>query len=571
MAAATLNDVIGRMKSEGQLTRNNGTNSLKSVKDVLKETSSMMEGSFVSLIEGIENLTQAITGNILANVELKLEQDRFNDKMLKALEDLKGKGLGGSKEEEGMDLAKLGLLGTALAGTIGGIIGVLQGQLKAVKAFGAIFSPESLSKWWKGLRLGFAMNMELFKQALTERLGSLKATIFGGFEKIKAFFSISEESTLGKIGAALKSKFTALAEIFKPVVATLDDIKSGVVTRIGNMFTTIKGYIGTFGSKISGIAKVVGKIFAPIAVLVTAWDTLKATIEGWKEDGILGALEGAITGFFTSLVTIPLDLVKSAVSWVLEKLGFDKTSEVLDSFSFTDIFKKIVGAVFDYGKAAFNFVKGLLGFSEEGAGAGIRKKVASVLTDALGSVKKWIIDSFNSVVDSIKSFDIMQVLGDLSDMGANFIKSILRAVLPAADAMTIDVPKVETWFGDIGGGKVNLNPIPDDVYRWAGLPTAADIEAGITPAPASSETIPEVQENQANALDSAQVDNAGLMLDMGNAGGAATVVAPTDNSSTINQNGNTYHIKDRSMNPYSQDSDYYSQMSPSDYMNYMNR
>ena len=47
MADKTLNDVIERMKAEGQLTRNNGTNSIKSVKELMSQMKERDEESAI--------------------------------------------------------------------------------------------------------------------------------------------------------------------------------------------------------------------------------------------------------------------------------------------------------------------------------------------------------------------------------------------------------------------------------------------------------------------------------------------------------------------------------------------
>ena len=63
---------------------------------------------------------------------------------------------------------------------------------------------------------------------------------------------------------------------------------------------------------------------------------------GFEEGGILGGLAGAITGLLNSIVGMPLDLLRKAVSFILGKLGFEQASEALDSFSFQDIIKKVI-------------------------------------------------------------------------------------------------------------------------------------------------------------------------------------------------------------------------------------
>src|SRR5210317_243162 len=126
MAEISLADVVERIKAEGQLQRNTGTNSLKSIKELLTSQNEIAS-------EGFNGLISAITSDALANKELKMENDRLNERLLQALEDLKNQG-GGTGPDAPM-LPALGAAGLALAGVVGGLLGVLQGQYKAIQAF----------------------------------------------------------------------------------------------------------------------------------------------------------------------------------------------------------------------------------------------------------------------------------------------------------------------------------------------------------------------------------------------------------------------------------------------------
>jgi hypothetical protein len=87
---------------------------------------------------------------------------------------------------------------------------------------------------------------------------------------------------------------------------------------------------------------------------MTAYDTVKGAITGFEEDGFLGGIQGAITGLLNSIVGIPLDLLKSAVSWIIGKMGFSNAERMLDSFSFEDIITKAIGGVFNLFKSVVN-------------------------------------------------------------------------------------------------------------------------------------------------------------------------------------------------------------------------
>ena len=73
----------------------------------------------------------------------------------------------------------------------------------------------------------------------------------------------------------------------------------------------------------------------------------------------MGGLKGGIEGFATSLITIPLDLVKDLVAWVLKKFGFDKEAELLKNFSFTTLFTNMLDGLFEFISSAVDWVKTL--------------------------------------------------------------------------------------------------------------------------------------------------------------------------------------------------------------------
>jgi len=608
MAEATLNDVIIRLREEGNLDRNSGTNSLKSLKQAVLQTDKTFKDGFGELVDFFK-------GNSLKDLEAKREQDEFNKDLLDALEGIKPKEEPKSKPDDTEKGVGLGLIGLGIAGALGGILGILQGQFKAIKTFGKIFSPDSLLKSLRGLRVGIAMQVELFKQGIVERLASVRAAISSGMTRLTSFFTIADDSNVGKTMARFKSALNALIEPFRVAISTLSDLFKGG-NRVSGIFKTISGYMKSFGSTIAKVAGIVGKIFAPIAIVITAFETIQGAIDGFIEDGLIGGIEGAITGFFNSLIFGPLDLIKDAIAWVLDMFGFDKAATLLDSFSFAESFTAIIETLFypfqwvqdktvelsesilGWFNDKLQAVKNFFGFGgdelEEEADAASRDvrraeraldttrraaaqgnitingraateeetaelirrremavkeaknnydaangaleefqnstKLMDLLTETVTSITDWISSTFDMIIDGITNFDPMQALGDLGSMAADFFKGILRAVLPAPDALSFDIPKVETVLGDIGGGKINLNPIPSSIYEFAGLdPATGDLLApsgGGSSAASGAELVAEGQAN--NQLASQGQGGGGMVV-----GGSTNVNQTTNNQTTV--------------------------------------
>ena len=152
---------------------------------------------------------------------------------------------------------------------------------------------------------------------------------------------------------------------------------------------------------------------------MVAWDTIMGAIDGFSEgsgiiDSLFLGLKGAIDGFVTSMFTVPMDLIKDMVSWVLKKFGFDEAAMSLDSFSFTDLWKSMTQGIYD-------FLDGLI--------------------DS-------IVGVFTKGIDIVSNFSM-----------EDFFIDILRSILPRpkADAPWYDIPNLIS------------KAIPDSVYEYAGL------------------------------------------------------------------------------------------------------
>ena len=135
---------------------------------------------------------------------------------------------------------------------------------------------------------------------------------------------------------------------------------------IRNMYNAFEEFIGSplmkgIGEVFGTLGTVLKKIFLPIGLIFTAYDKVKGVIEGYEEDGIIGGLVGGVTGFFKSVVGAPLNLLRDATAWILEKLGFEETSKWLKkNFDFEKLFDEIGDALIAFVKSPIDTIKGWL-------------------------------------------------------------------------------------------------------------------------------------------------------------------------------------------------------------------
>jgi hypothetical protein len=285
------------------------------------------------------------------------------------------------KEEKKEDTSSLlGGLGTALAIALGSIAGMVQAQIKAIKfftnllvsgvsKFGSMLETAlvKLSKWFPSIKnvlfeveATFTITMENMKQFF-DRIGKKATAIFDAVEySIRNTISkVMNSNITKKIISTFESVVGAVKSFFAPIGEAMGEIKAAS-SYVGDMVKTVQGKLGAFGeffkelgTKMSSFgkiftatAKIVSKLAFPLTIIMTIWDTVKGALEGFEKEGIVGLFSGAIKGLISSLVTAPIDMLKDAVSWILDMFGFDKASKFLDSFSFDGLMKKFVDAVF---------------------------------------------------------------------------------------------------------------------------------------------------------------------------------------------------------------------------------
>ena len=372
--------------------------------------------SSVDIVQPMQKLTSAIQQNTVVltrgkTKETDLSENQIEDRkvqedqteLLEKIEENTRpvKITKGASDKSGLDfnlpgLNKLGLFGTLLAGALGAITGVLVAQAKVMvgtlKLLYKMLPGDIVGKVIAGIKripqllndmvtkvlinIEYAFNIvtDLFKNRFPKTFAAIEEVIVGFrnffvnvFEKAKAIVTSIAEVVV-KVFNFLKDGF--IKYFAEPIEKGIDLIRqgsksvsngvgkiSGFIQGIKDFFTGIGNWLGNFAKVFKGAMIIAEKIALPITIIMGLFDGITEAIKGYEKGGILGGIQGFITGALNSLVGSFLDLIKNVISWILDKLGFDDASKFLDSFSFSDMIKKFVNAIFhpiDTIKSAFN-------------------------------------------------------------------------------------------------------------------------------------------------------------------------------------------------------------------------
>ena len=202
--------------------------------------------------------------------------------------------------------------------------------------------------------------------------------------------------------------------IFQPLMDVSKAFSPGGT--INKIFQGIRKFFKMF----SKVFQAFGRVFARLAAFIIApiMGIMKAMEEFENQDGgmiakSVAALIGFFTGFLDFMFVSLADLVKSAISWIVEKIfGKDNPfSKFLDSFSFSDLFNNLMSAIKDFiiGIPKYledAFKKG--GGTEIGMLGVLLKDYKEMVTNLLGFAGELLGKAFTFVIDKLGITDFLK-------------------------------------------------------------------------------------------------------------------------------------------------------------------
>lgn len=331
-----------------------------------------------------------------------------------------------------------------------------------------------------------------------------------GFQKLK--------DNLGAVtGVLVTGVLVFIGPILKLVSGTAKFFKS-----IVNFFKNFGKNMAKLGKTFKFIGKLIGRIFLPITAVVFA---IKGLVKGFQKEGSIGekimaGIKEGVGGIFDFLLGIP----KWALGKVLDMLGFDSAAASVEGFSFKDLFTA------DFWMNIGGFISDSFGKMWEGFKTWFSESMSSIgeffgnAGDFLKDIGNWLHQKVQDVWQSLKdSFsagleNAGNFIGGIGDAIQNFIKSVLRFVLP-------DPTKDRGFFDPVN---LVVKAIPDSVYEYAGInPDTGELIQAPINTPVATEGDDLIQGSQSAAQGGQGLTQQNLVTQV-------TTSKPTDNSSRTN-------------------------------------
>ena len=308
------------------------------------------------------NLSKGGSNTSGDDLESRNETKIWQSSLLEAIQNI-----GASKEEDDPKkddkpsemLTRLGLFASLAAVAMGTLAGSIAGLFKPLGAIIKFLTPKFISKIVKfPIEVGKAIT-QVFMSGLgkvREGFTFVSKMISGMGTKIKGMFT---ESKLGKIITKVSERFKSFTKPFEVLGKTLSfaggSKTTGPIVKVMEFFQKLGTKFGSFAKTLGSVFKVVSKIFAPLAAAFIVGKNIVSDLMS-GEFGF-DTLKNIIDDLLKFFVVDLADMVKDAISWVSEKLGFEKFSAFLDSFSFGAAFESIKEGIANFIDSPVEFMK----------------------------------------------------------------------------------------------------------------------------------------------------------------------------------------------------------------------
>jgi len=417
---------------------------------------------------------------------------------------------------------------------------------------------------------------DLAKEEKDREQTDLLKSIAAGTNKPSKEMEKSEEKKSGRF-------FADLAILFAPIGATLGKI-SPIFTKVGSLFSKsgplfkIFGKGGSLGKFLPALGRVFAKVALPLTIAFGVFKGIVEGIKGYKEGGIMGAIEGFFIGAFDSVFGELAKLIGNIGEKIFSLLGFDLFGEKFNEALGNIIsgVKGVITGIFDSIKALFGgdteafkeALSGILGsiktmiVGEDGEGGiigmmiGLIHEVFTTIPEKIGKFFDNILVPF--LTETVPTFLSETLFPKLLEVGQNIGKVIKDVFMGMLDAIGNLIPEP---LKKAGGFIKNLFSRDKDDDQTVTAIKESSEERLDRVSQESSESFDEALERNSESFDAAlerPTNNSGAQMEVGmsniadsrakpatvvvtgGGGGGGSGQGTTVNSSNITYNGNQH-------------------------------
>ena len=375
-------DDISRFLKTGNIFQDTLTGITRGIKD------DIMDFTDMEVVSGIK-LNQIITPleKLKDSLDARSEDQILNDKIVDKLDEIKGfqealdpdKGKSFTDEERKIAESNLEVAKKQLE--------LLEGQKKSQTKL----QEESL----------FKTDSEKVKDAVVSEDGEMKGS------------ELKDDAESFKLPTfqGIKDKFQAIRMGISAISTTLTSLSSGFISLLGPF------------------APIIGTVAAIAYIGYALYKSVTSMFDVFKETGsAMEAFKFGISTFLATLIALPFDLIKGAISYIADFLGFEKFSKILDSFSFVEILTNAYKNLLDWIQFSIESLFGFIMYPFELAFGGIMKifqgDFKSGLKDIFKGILNFVFAPFRLIIDLVDSIfgtDISGTIGSIFDKIFDFI------------------------------------------------------------------------------------------------------------------------------------------------------
>ena len=327
---------------------------------LLQDISIQLRESESRQVNAQEETTGAVTGltNTFQQFFKAQRRDKEGDK-LEASREAQGqvtkteavsRATSGDTDIDALDFggSYVAMIGGALTGLATGLTAALVTQIGGVtKAIGRFFRIDVLLKAVGTKVATFGKTIANFFKPITTFFVNITRQFKAGFAGLKTARSATGQFMKLGIFGRIGSFFGSILKPFKDLGTVLKQAFSSVKTGggiISKFFGAMKGFF-------SGFMSIGSKLLVPVQIVIGLFSGITGAFKGFTEfegnfvEKLIAGGFGAIKGVINSLIMMPLDLLKDGVSWIAGKLGFEGFAEILDGFSFTELFTNLIDGI----------------------------------------------------------------------------------------------------------------------------------------------------------------------------------------------------------------------------------